>query len=298
MIRVEPHGDVTRLVLSSAASRLAGYDVSAYLVATPAGRVLVDTGSPAAWRNLARHLRALGGGDLGRALCGAVVTHAHEDHAGNVAALATAGVPFAMSKATRLALRGAAPPALYRRFTWGRMRPYPFDWATFHGAAFRPAPLVLIRTPGHSPDHRAVWDPRTRTLFGGDLFLGVRVRVAHPGENLHALVHSLRAAAALRPKRLFDAHRGLIPNPVAALEAKAAWIEDTVAAVERLLDRGWPAWRVRRAVLGREELAGYLSLGEYSRSNFVRTVRDRRLHRGQSYSFYDLTQPGTAPAAR
>ena len=70
MLQLQPHGDVARLLLSSAASRLVGYSVSAYLVDTPAGRVLVDTGQPSAWRDLVRHLRALGAGDVRRAVAG------------------------------------------------------------------------------------------------------------------------------------------------------------------------------------------------------------------------------------
>jgi glyoxylase-like metal-dependent hydrolase (beta-lactamase superfamily II) len=272
MLRVEPHGDVTRLVLASRASRLVGYDVSAYLVATPAGRVLVDTGLPAAWRDLARYLQDLVGGRAVReAVIGAMVTHQHEDHAGNAARLAAAGVRLAMSDATRAAVRTVPPPGLYRDFTWGRMRPVPHD-----APRFDPAPLALIATPGHSPDHHAVWDPERETLFGGDLFIGVKVRIAHPGEDLRALARSLRAAAALRPRRFFDAHRGLVPDATGALTAKAGWVEDTVAHVETLLARGWPERRVRAEVLGREEFAGYLSFGHYSRINFVRAVRGTR----------------------
>lgn len=268
MLRVKPYGDVTRLVLSSRASRLVGYAVSAYLVDTPAGRVLVDTGFPGAWGDLARYLGALGGGDLARAVRAAVVTHQHEDHAGNAARLAAAGVPLAMSAATRAAVAHVPPPGFYRDFTWGRMPAVPAD-----APAGDAAPLALVSTPGHSPDHHAVWDAERGTLFGGDLFIGVKVRVAHPGEDLRALARSLRAAAALRPRRFFDAHRGLVPNAAGALGAKAAWVEDAVARVEALLARGWPARRVRQAVLGREEFAGYISRGHYSRLNFVRAVQ-------------------------
>ena len=271
MLRVEPHGDVTRLVLSSRASRLVGYTVSAYLVDTPAGRVLVDTGFPGAWRALARYLGALGGGEVARAVRAAAVTHQHEDHAGNAARLAALGVPLVMSVATRAAVAQVPPPGFYRDFTWGRMRAVPAD-----APAGDAAPLALISAPSHSRDHHAVWDAERETLFGGDLFIGVKVRVAHPGEDLHALARSLRAAATLRPRRFFDAHRGLVPNAEFALGAKAAWVEDTVAAVEALLARGWPERRVRQAVLGREEFAGYVSRGHYSRLNFVRAVRARR----------------------
>ena len=37
------------------------------------------------------------------------------------------------------------------------------------------------------------WDAERETVFGGDLFLGVRVRVAHPGEDPRQLARSVRA---------------------------------------------------------------------------------------------------------
>ena len=265
MIRLARHGDVTRIETASAASRAVGYTASAFLV----GDVLVDTGIPAVARAMARLLDERAA--AGRPVRGAVVTHEHEDHAGNAELLARRGVPLAMSDATRAALRHVQPIGLYRRVTWRPMHPL----ATAH-EPFDPAPLVLVATPGHSPDHHAVWDPETETLFGGDLFLGVKVRVAHPDENPRVLVHSLRAGAALRPRRLFDAHRGPVARPAEALAAKADWLEETIAAVDRLLDRGWDDRAIRRAVLGRESLTGYFSAGDYSRTNLVRAVRRTR----------------------
>ncbi|MDF1506398.1 MBL fold metallo-hydrolase, partial [Roseisolibacter sp. H3M3-2] len=204
-------------------------------------------------------------------LGGAVLTHAHEDHAGNAAARAARGVPLAMADATRAALADSAPLALYRRATWGTPTPVRPD-----APAADPAPLVLLPTPGHTADHHAVWDPERETLFGGDLFLNVRVRIAHLDEDLPALARSLRAMAALRPRRLFDAHRGLVPDPAAALAAKAGWTEDTIAEIGRLLDAGWPERRVRAAVLGGESATGWLSAGAYSRLNYVRAVARAR----------------------
>jgi glyoxylase-like metal-dependent hydrolase (beta-lactamase superfamily II) len=173
-----------------------------------------------------------------------------------------------MAAGTRAALRDVGRLPVYRRATWGRMA----SLAT-EPPAFDPAPFALVATPGHAPDHHAVWDAARATLYGGDLFLGVRVRIAHAHEDPRLLARSLRAAAALRPARLFDAHRGLVPDPVARLEAKAAWVEDTIARIEALVDRGWTDARVRQAVLGREEWTGVVSRGEYSRGNWVRAVR-------------------------
>lgn len=271
LVAIQQHGDVTRVELASPTSRLVGYTASVYVVDTPGGRTLVDTGFPFGWRTLRRYLTERGGGDPARAVRGAVITHRHEDHAGNVARLARAGVPLAMADLTRASIVDVPPVGAYRRYTWGAMAPLPSD-----ARAFDPAPLVLVPTPGHTADHHAVWDPERETLFGGDLFLGVQVRVAHPSEDPRALARSLRAAAALRPRRLFDAHRGVVDAPAAALEAKAAWIDDTVGAVERLLDAGWPDARVRDALLGGEGMVGRLSRGDYSRLAFVRAVRRTR----------------------
>ncbi len=271
LLSTHDHGDVTRVVLASPSSRLVGYSVSVYVVETAAGPMLVDTGLPLAWRSLRRFLTERGGGDLRRAVRGAVVTHRHEDHAGNVARLARAGVPLAMAPATRAAVAVTEPIGAYRRLVWGARQPLSRD-----APAVDPAPLVLMPTPGHTADHHVVWDPERETLYGGDLFLGVKVRVAHPTENPRALARSLRAAAALRPRRLFDAHRGSVDDPVSSLEAKAAWLDDTVGRVERLLDAGWPARRVRDEVLGGESAVGVLSAGEYSRIGFVRAVRATR----------------------
>lgn len=256
MLRLEPLGPVTRLRMSSARSRLVGYEVSAYVV----DGVLVDTGFPGIRAELARWLDA-------HPLRGAVVTHQHEDHAGNVHLLAERGVPLAIAPATLAVLREAPRIALYRAAVWRRLPPFASPFASFEDRRLRLEPF-----PGHSPDHHAVWDAERGFLFGGDLYLGVKVRVAHAEEDPHTLLESVRRAAALRPARLFDAHRGEVPDPVAALERKAAWLAETIGAIERLAAAGWSERAIQRRVLGGEEWIGRVSVGEYSRRNFVRAV--------------------------
>jgi hypothetical protein len=102
--------------------------------------------------------------------------------------------------------------------------------------------------------------------------LGVKVRIAHETEDLRTQVTSLRRIAALRPRRFFDGHRGLLPGPVAQLTAKADWIEGTIAAIEERARRGWDAVAIRNDVLGREGWMGIVSRGHYSALNFVRNV--------------------------
>ena len=260
MLTIEEHGDVTRVILSTAVTRAAGYTVSAYLVRG----VLVDVGFPAVEREVARLLRDT------RAR-GVMLTHHHEDHAGNVAVAAQAGLPIGAAELTLATLRALPGIEPYRRLIWG----------TPHALAIPVEPLCddalrLIPTPGHSHDHHAVWDAERETLFAGDLFLGVKVRAVHPAERPRDIVRSVRAAAALHPRRLFDAHRGLVPDPAASLAAKGDWLEETIGRITALVDRGWSDRAITRETLGREDPPFYVSAGSLSRINLVRAVRAGR----------------------
>lgn len=251
---IEP--GVTRLHMRSWQGRLAGYEVSAYVM----GGVLVDTGAPRGWRDLQPAMRRLG-------VRGAIITHLHEDHAGNAAELAGMGVPLLMHPSAEAALRHPERIGLYRRIVWGTPRAL-----TGSVRSFDPAPLEVLHLPGHTEEHLAVWDEERRILAGGDLFLGVKVRVAHGGESPQRLVESLRTAAALSPRLLLDAHRGAVRDPVPLLRAKIDWMETTIGEIRALHARGVGEREITRRVLGREELVGVVSRGEYSKREFVRAV--------------------------
>jgi glyoxylase-like metal-dependent hydrolase (beta-lactamase superfamily II) len=261
MLRLIRHDDVTELRVASLASRAAGYGVSAFVTGDG---TLVDSAFPGARRDVVRTL----GGRLPR---GAVITHHHEDHAGNVAWLVHAGVPVWLAPATRALLARNDPIGLYRRFTWRAMAPLLDD-----PMPFDPAPLVMVPTPGHTVDHHVAWDAATRTLYAGDLFLGVKVRIAHHDEDPYALVESLERAAALEPARMFCAHRGLVADPAAQLRAKAAWHRELLAEIARRIDAGQGDGRIVKELLGGESATGRASFGEYSRASLVGAVRRRR----------------------
>lgn len=256
MLRISRHDDVIQLEFSTWKSRAMGLRVNAFVVRD----VLVDTAFPDTWPDLHAWM-------AGTPIAGAIVTHAHEDHAGNVESLAQHGVPLALAPDTAALVRAPKPIGLYRRVCWGTARPLRAPVA-----AFAHPSLALLAARGHSPDHHVVWDAERETLFGGDLFIGVKVRLAHPGEDIRGQVPALRAVIALGPRRFFDAHRGLLEQPLGQLRAKADWMEETVGEIERRATEGWSASAIRDAVLGREDLTGWASVGDYSRMNFVRSV--------------------------
>lgn len=258
-LRVWRHGDVVRLEMTSVGSRAVGMSVSAYVI----DRVMIDTGFHHARRALAAAVRSLG-------VRGVIVTHWHEDHAGNVATLSAEGLPILLRPDTAEILTARPLIQLYRRFVWGRpprlvARPSALDAGELH----------VIHTPGHAEDHQVVWHAPTRTLFSGDLWLGVRARVLHTSEDPYQIVESLRVVLALEPERMFDAHRGFVSTPVDAIRAKIDWLGGTLDEIAHRIAQGWSDAEIVRRVLGGEELTGRLSRGDYSRRNLVRAVRAR-----------------------
>ena len=258
MIRLHHHDDdVTELHCATRRSRFLRFSVRAFLVRG----TLVDCGFPRVGRELGAWL------DHARP-AGVMLTHGHEDHAGNIPEIAAREIPVQMAPGTADLVREPGRIGWYRRMCWGDQQPF-----TGTITPYLHPTLALRPTPGHSPDHHVVWDAERGTVFGGDLFIGVKVRIAHVDEDLRGQIASLREVASWHPERFFDAHRGRLTDPVNDLRAKADWIEETIAAVEDRIRRGWDDAAIRTDVLGREDSTGIVSFGDYSRLNFVRSVR-------------------------
>ena len=260
MVDVLRHDGVTQWRFSTRASRLAGYSASAFVTSDG---ILVDTGIPARAREFERLLDAT-------TIHAVMVTHYHEDHAGNVELAARRGIPIWMAPATRALVTSVAPIGVYRRLTWHSMRPL-----RSRTNEYIPDLLQPIAAPGHCADHHVMWHPASRTLFSADLFLGVAVRIAHRDEDLWASLESLDAMVALEPARMFCAHRGLVPSPVEALRAKAAWTRELIDTISTRITRGDTDAQILNSVMRGESLTGRASFGEYSRQNFIRAVRLR-----------------------
>ena len=81
--------DVEVIRLQSWRSAAMGYSVCVFLVRGQ----LIDTGFPGAREAVARVLEE-------RRPRGVIVTHQHEDHAGNVDLVAERGIPIAMARVT------------------------------------------------------------------------------------------------------------------------------------------------------------------------------------------------------
>jgi glyoxylase-like metal-dependent hydrolase (beta-lactamase superfamily II) len=135
-----------------------------------------------------------------------VVSHAHPDHA--------SGAP---------ALKARWPAARFVKCPWPGEDEDAIGWqAVVDGQTIDSGegPLLVLHTPGHSPDHVALWHAESRTLFGADLMqLGNTVVIpAGRGGDLASYLRSLRRVQALAPARVLPAHGPSIDDPAALIE--------------------------------------------------------------------------------
>lgn len=182
---------------------MTGSGNNTYLIAGNGSALLVDagTGHP-------RHLAALRAAldDSQSQLDTVFVTHGHADHAGGAPSIA------AEHRA-----------ATFVKRPWpGQDDQYDVGWTTIdegavvEGGGYR---MNVLHTPGHSPDHLALWHEPSGTLFTGDLVvLGSSVMIhTSKGGDLAEYMRSLERLRALSPRVLLPAHGPRVDNPEALL---------------------------------------------------------------------------------
>ncbi|HXI30691.1 MAG TPA: MBL fold metallo-hydrolase [Vicinamibacterales bacterium] len=181
-------------------SPMTGDGNNTYLLAQTGGSAaLIDAGvgEPA-------HLQAIAGAlaDRHARLDTVLVTHGHRDHA--------SGAP---------ALTAQHPAASFAKHPWPEEdAQYAVAWRTIADGDRVSAggePLVVLHTPGHSPDHLAFWHEPSRTLFTGDLVVRGSSVMIHSsrGGNLAQYLASLERLLALEPARLLPAHGPIVDDP-------------------------------------------------------------------------------------
>jgi glyoxylase-like metal-dependent hydrolase (beta-lactamase superfamily II) len=121
------------------------------------------------------------------------------------------------------AIRARWPGAAFAKIPWPeRDAPYAVPWRALADGDRVPTSdgdLEVLHTPGHAPDHVALWHAESRTLLGSDLLqLGTTVFIpATVGGDLSDYLRSLRRVQALNPSRVLPAHGAVIEDPAALI---------------------------------------------------------------------------------
>lgn len=172
-----------------------------------------------------------------------ILTHFHEDHSGNVAALARAHeAPVLTGTITAERIRASFPLLAYEQFWFGAIDPCSAE----AGVVVQPLPEVIsvgpyglrpMLTPGHSDDHHVLLEPNEGWLFAGDFYVG-KLKIFRRGENIYQMIESTRRVLQYDFDTVFCGHNPVLKHGKTAVRQKLQYLEDIVGRVQQAYDRG------------------------------------------------------------
>jgi glyoxylase-like metal-dependent hydrolase (beta-lactamase superfamily II) len=230
------------------------------------GDTLVDTGLSCEREAMTRFARDAG---IRRAL----LTHYHEDHAGNAASLAAQGVEVLASTETAPLVERSLPIRFYQHVLWGAApvaRATPFAGETVPLGRFE---ARVVPAPGHCDDQVVFHVPSEGWLFSGDVFIHERVRVFRRDEDFARTVATLERLVALDFDVLLCAHRPRLTGGKRALREKLSHLRGLESRVRELHARGSSTREIVAQVALDDSRPFYrLTFGDVSSANLVRSI--------------------------
>ncbi|UCH20239.1 MAG: MBL fold metallo-hydrolase [Deltaproteobacteria bacterium] len=264
MIQIEKIDGVRKFRLSRTYFGRALYYTAAYWV----DGLMIDTGCAYTVRDLISALE-----DVHIDLI--VNTHTHEDHIGANASLSRkfgakifahySGLPVLSEPRKRQPLRP------YQLVMWGYPEP---SKGAILGDSVETANhrFQVIHTPGHSTDHICLYEPDQGWLFSGDAYIGGHDRALRADYNIWQIIDSLHKLARLDVNLLFTGSGSIHKFAHRDLLEKIYYLEETAERVLQVYRQGWSYGKIKRAMFGHELLLFYVTLGQFSGKNLVRSI--------------------------
>ncbi|MYW09276.1 MBL fold metallo-hydrolase [Streptomyces sp. SID2563] len=149
-------------------------------------------------------------------------THWHSDHVGANALLQARGAAIAAGAPEAEAITRRDPGCCAAEYLDQPVAPYTVDLALDDGQILRlgDADWEVVRTPGHTPGHLALWQPEERLLVVGDALSDYDVgwvNLALDGlDAATTALASLKRIADLGPRVILPSHGPIPADPEAA----------------------------------------------------------------------------------
>ncbi len=202
-----------------------------------------------------------------------VLTHFHEDHSGNAAALRRQhNCPVLAGPLTAQRIGKAFPLMAYEKFWFGSIDPCPNTQLLPAVVEAGPYSLITIPTLGHSNDHHVLHEPNEGWLFAGDFYVG-NLKVFRRGENIYQMIEATRAILKLDFDTLFCCHNPVLKNGKAAVQRKLSYLETIVEKVLDGKERGMNSPELlKMAGLQEQWFTKFVTQNDVSADYLVRSV--------------------------
>lgn len=266
MLNISRHDPVVRIEMARSILGKGWYWTTAYLV----GQTLIDTGPAHTADALLDYLRDV-------PIKQVLNTHAHEDHIGANGPLQRQRHSlkiYAHPEAIPILQKPVEkqPLQLYRRIMWGWPEPSRAEPVS-DGDLVEDDDLSLqvLHTPGHTKHHLCFFEPNHGWLFSGDLFVGGRDRALGAGNDIWAIIASLKRLAELPVQTLFPGSAHVRVEPGRELRARIDYLEELGGKILDLQARGWAEREIVREVSGGPMFIEWFTGGHFSRLHLVRS---------------------------
>lgn len=232
--------------------------------------LLIDTGHPWVRKEVLNTVKAL-------KVDQQFITHYHEDHTGNLAALQALLDCAAYAPPLTCEIMKDLPPTnLAQLYTWGTRPPY-HDLIPKTGVLetekYR---FHLIPIPGHAPDMVALHEPDRGWLFSADLYINSYISFFIHDESMLDQIESMKKVLKLDFNVMLCGHNPQLDKPKEALRKKLAFFEEFYGRVKELHGKGLDAKEIFKAMKLKENTFIKLSsYGTLSKMHMVRSaIRD------------------------
>lgn len=201
-----------------------------------------------------------------------IITHHHEDHSGlaywleqhkNVKIYGHSS-GFALGQSTKRL-------PFYRRVFWGPKKPYeivPLE-KTFQTSNYT---WDVIHTPGHAPDHIALFNREKKWMFGGDLYVQRQPKAMFSFESVPTLIRSLETLLTYDFSTYICSHVGVIPEGRQAIKGKLNYLKMMQENILTLHEAGLSVHHIRKKLLPERHPLHYLSFFDNSPNHMIRSV--------------------------
>ncbi len=201
------------------------------------------------------------------------LTHKHEDHSGNAAALKQElGINVFGHPLTKKKMLDIARILPYQKMMWGKtssldLEILPEKIDTSLGE------MIPVHTPGHSKDHIAFFLENEGVLFSGDLYLGDKIKFFRVNEDIGVTIESLKNVLKLDFDTLLCSHHPKLENGKKRIESKLGFLEDLYGSIILQWKKGLSERAVLKALPLKEAyFIKYFCFGDVSMINGVRSA--------------------------